>query len=234
MTGECGFITSCRTDVNIRRLIRTIHLSQLEDSGTHGILFIDFSNAYNRVNRMLLYSILAKNSVLTMDEKQYLKALHERIILQCGNDTLTTKHGLHQGSPISPLPFDIYLDDMIKLLCTRLDIPGDDIFIYADDLAIKLDINRITGRIMIELRNLASEYNLVINEKKCGILWIPPLSPNRKLQPPHKTQFEGIPVINTYKYLGIQIDGKEISPFTFGQYAGENKLYLFQAPSDSE
>lgn len=168
----------------------------------NGLLFIDFSNAYNKVDRKLLYNILRKRNVLEEDEIKYLEALHERILIQCGEYQLYTQNGVHQGSPISPLLFNIYLDDMLRKLCSKLAIAEDEVFAYADDLAFMLSTNKVTRTIQL-LRVLCQEYNMQINNSKSGIMWI--YSKNEHPIPPDKI-IEGIPVVPSYKYLGIDID----------------------------
>ncbi len=70
------------------------------------------------------------------DEVDFLQNLHEALYFRCGDDRYYLKNGVHQGSPISPALFNIYLEDMIDSVtreCTDIQLWHK---AYADDLVL--------------------------------------------------------------------------------------------------
>jgi hypothetical protein len=200
---QFSFIKGGGTDANLFRIVEGIQEKVRNRNMAHAVLFIDYSNAYNTVKRSLLYQILEDNNVLDKEEIDYLRAIHERITLQCGGEKLVTELGLLQGSPISPLLFNIYLDEIIKDFLTQNDISVTDSFLYADDIAFIIPRNKLETAI-ISLRQLSSKRNMMINDNKSGILWI--ANDRTRGQPFEAIAY--IPIVKQYKYLGVDIDGK--------------------------
>jgi hypothetical protein len=200
---QTGFVAGCGTDLNLVRIVERIKETRKIKTGTFGVVFIDFSNAYNTVNREILYKILEKDKILEKQEVQYLRAIHERITISCGGKALSTEAGIHQGSPISPLLFDIYLNELLKKLKSQLDIEDKDIFAYADDLAIIAPKEKMDS-IFNLLHDVEAEMNLKVNKKKSGILWIY----WRKDKKPTIAHIQDYPVVDTYRYLGVDLDGR--------------------------
>ena len=149
----------------------------------------------------------SEKKILTNEEVRYLEALHERIKLFCPPYRLTAQDGVHQGSPISPLLFNIYLDEILRKLKRRHKLENEDIFAYADDLAFSIPYDQMES-VILSLKTLSEDANMAINNKKSGILWI-----NRRWKKsPKDSEIANIPVVESYKYLGVEIDGKgEIS-----------------------
>ena len=111
--------------------------------------FIDFSKAYDRINRTLLWHKLSlmgvSNKMLTS-----LKSLYENVkctvrINGRQSDWFSVGTGLKQGCILSPLLFNGYINDLVKKL-NELDcgIKFNEtsiisILLYADDIVIMSD-----------------------------------------------------------------------------------------------
>ena len=100
-------------------------------------MFIDYKSAYNTVLRDELYRTLVNKKILTADEANLLKVMHDCLYFEAGGERYYLKNGVHQGSPISPALFNIYIEDVmqeIKQQCTA----GDELWykLYADDLVL--------------------------------------------------------------------------------------------------
>ena len=106
--------------------------------------FIDFKKAYDTVNRK---SLLERLKFLGIDglffrniAAMYRKTEY-RVKLNCGNSqTIVSNLGLKQGCPLSPMLFNLYIDDIeiFDESCKPVNIQNESLnhFLYADDLVI--------------------------------------------------------------------------------------------------
>ena len=93
---------------------------------------------------------------------------------------------------------------MIREVQEKMALSPEDIFIYADDLAIILSINKLERTIQL-LRDVSRNFDLKINDKKSGLLII-----KKRQKNPFKnlTHVQAIPFVDHYRYLGVEIDNK--------------------------
>ena len=168
------------------------------------IVFFDFKSAYNTVNRSKLYQHLKAKNILNEEEVNWLEDLHSRITIKAGGAKIRPLNGLHQGSMISPLLFDIYVEDMVERIHQRNKIPIEDILFYADDLAIICTNNQVE-RVVNTVEESAASLSLIINRKKSGIL---PIQNSRCRFTDLKGEIKQIPIVKEYRYLGVDIDQK--------------------------
>ena len=67
------------------------------------------------------------------------------------------KNGVHQGSPVSPALFNIYIEDMIARVSRELEDQNIWYMLYADDLVLIMkqrDIQLLKGRRALEMEAL--------------------------------------------------------------------------------
>ena len=115
---------------------------------TFGV-FIDFSKAYDRVNRDLLWH---KLSVLGVNGKMLnsVKSLYEHVqctvrVNRCYSDWFDVHAGLKQGCVLSPLLFNAFMNDLIHVIRSlNCGVPFDkddsvSILLYADDIVLLSD-----------------------------------------------------------------------------------------------
>lgn len=166
-SNQTGFVRGMGTSVNLRLLIERLRSSKKKN----GIccLFIDYKSAYNTVRRDLLYRTLVKKKILTQDEASFLKGLHDCLYFRVGTDQrYYFKNGVHQGSPISPALFDIYMEDVMEDI--RKGCGDENLWykLYADDLVL-MTSHRHLESLLTTLYEVSARYNLKVNAKKSAI-----------------------------------------------------------------
>ena len=107
--------------------------------------FIDFKKAYDKVNRKVLLERLKKLGIngifLKNIESMYKQTLYSIKLRNGYLDPLSSNLGLKQGCPLSPMLFNLYIDDIKDIYdeqCDPVFVSNTSIhhFLYADDLVI--------------------------------------------------------------------------------------------------
>ena len=176
--------------------------------------FIDFSKAYDRINRTLLWHKLSlmgvSNKMLTA-----LKSLYENVkctvrINGRQSDWFSVGTGLKQGCILSPLLFNGYINDLVKKL-NELDcgIKFNEtsiisILLYADDIVIMSDCEAKLQAMLKCLNDWCKQWGLVINFEKSKIVHFRPCSKSRS-DIEFQCGDDVIETVNQYKYLGVII-----------------------------
>ena len=173
--------------------------------------FIDLSKAYDSVNREFLWH---KLSGLGVDGKflQIVKAVYQDV--KCAvkvngvlTDWFSVHRGLRQGCILSPLFFNMYLNDLAVILnmSDRGVLVGDKkipLLLYADDIVLLGD----TEQDLQDMLDIAEEWTrvwgLAVNVDKTNVVHFRPVCVPRSM-----TQFKIgeklVQVVDRYKYLGL-------------------------------
>ena len=147
------------------------------------------------------------SGILNEDEIQLIKAIYSRIKIKIGNETFTPNVGVAQGSVISPALFNIYAEDLYNNL-SKMGVAPEDQMGYADDLFILCYSKSNLRNIINLLKSWSKENNLGLNASKSGIIEFLPRRGKANMQLTIGEEFEGIPVVSCYKYLGMWVDQK--------------------------
>ena len=201
VVSQTGFVKGCGTHVNICRLVRKCKESQNKNERAV-VLFIDFKSAYNNVPLKKLFNILQQKEILDEDEIEFIRALYSNTTLKVGDNNVYINKGVMQGSTISPALFNIFLE---PLLLELSEITGvDDIFAYADDVVVFCNSISQLNKVIEIIRNWSRANEIPINFDKSGILNI--LSRKNSLPMIRDAKISDVPVVGSYKYLGIWLN----------------------------
>ena len=135
------------------------------------VFFIDLKSAYNTVDRKKLFNIIRAQNFLSLEESIFLEKLYNSIYYKSSSGTKHfLKNGVPQGSILSPLLFNIYMDKVIADVISKCNFT---LFkkIYADDLVILLKLKHLRSFITI-IREMFEKYNLIFNNSKSQIMII--------------------------------------------------------------
>ena len=108
---------------------------------------------------------------------------------------------LPQGSILSPVLFNVYLEEALKSSKKLEEVRRrGDLLAFADDMLVMSNCQTENGMIVGELARLETEWNLRLNKKKSEILTREEL-----------TDIQGVKCTKTVKYLGVRVtvDRKE-------------------------
>ena len=192
--------------------------------------FIDFSKAYDRIDRTLLWHKLEQFGI-SDDFLKTLQALYADV--KCSvrvNNTLTdwfnVSMGLKQGCILSPQLFNAFLNGLtqcINELHCGVEYGDNSIsmFLYADDIILIASDGHKLQRMLDALDEYCKTWRLTINPNKSKIVHF-----RRKSCPRSTQQFhcgnKAIEIVSSYKYLGLvlsefldfQITAKVVSQST--------------------
>ena len=168
-------------------------------------IFVDFKSAFDVVNHRLLRDKLISRAcppyILALISSLNFEGVESTVFV---NDTTSPafprNRGVLQGSPISPLLFNIFIDDLVHSLNSHSDTPC---LFYADDGTIFGRSYDQVRRLLTHLTLWCRDNGISVNVSKCGhITTIPPQ--------PLFIDGREIPVVSEYDYLGFPITASGI------------------------
>ena len=203
--GQTGFVPGQGISVNQMRLIQRVGEITSNKKHCYG-LFIDFSTAYNTLLHTTLFERLKK--ALKEEDIQLIKAIYSRTKIKLGNNSFSPNIGVAQGSVISPFLFNIYAEDLYHTLEKEADVNYKDLMGYADDLLVICTSLYQLRKAIKSIQSWSLTNNLLLNSKKSGIIEFVPRSRSYPSSLKTGSFYEGIPIVEEYKYLGLIVDKK--------------------------
>ena len=142
---QIGFMKDSRTADHIFLLQTIIEKTLQRNRKRLFTAFIDFRKAYDKVDRDILFEKLKGlgiNGIFLRNIEAMYKNVSYSINLKNGHlDPIKSTLGLKQGCPLSPMLFNLYIDDINEIFDDQCDpVTVHDLrlnhFLYADDLAL--------------------------------------------------------------------------------------------------
>jgi hypothetical protein len=134
---------------------------------------IDLQKAYDSVDREILWKLLDKRCKDDSERTivKLLMKLHSESTIQVGEHHINAEMGLPQGSVLSPVLFNVYLEEAIRS-SAKLDgvRSRGDLLAFADDMLVMSNSRAEIEQIINELTALQVKWNLKLNKKKSEIL----------------------------------------------------------------
>ena len=208
---QFGFCKGCRTSDNVF-IIDTLISYQMATKKPLYITFVDFTKAFDFINRTFLYYKLIKqgycgrllNIIQSLFSKSSAKVRWEG---QLGSKIDST-YGVLQGGIISPKLFNLFLADMGEYFDKKQGLAINDItfthLLYADDLVL---ISESPTGMQVLLDNLAvycRKWHLMVNSKKSKVMVFKHgvRQSTNNTNDKFSVDDEELEVVDSYKYLG--------------------------------
>ena len=181
------------------------------------VAYIDFSKAYDRVNRVLLWKKL-ENIGVTGHMLNCIKGIYSNVSSSVKlshsvfTDWFSVGTGLRQGCILSPICFNLYINDMameIKSKCTGVKVNNDNVSIlmYADDVALLAESEDDLQQMLDVMKNWCKTWDVLINTDKSQIVHYRSKNVQETLFQ-FKLGDHELKKVDRYKYLGLVIDYK--------------------------
>ena len=205
---QFGFCRNCRTTDNVF-ILDTLISHQKSVKKPLFLCFIDFTKAFDFINRDFLYYKLLKRGfsgklvrlIISMFAKANARVRWNGEV----GEKIDRTHGVLQGGIISPKLFNLFLADMHEYLDTSQGVKvNNTIFthlVYADDLVL---ISENQNGLQVLLENLAEycrKWHLIVNRNKSKVmLFNTPKKETASLKfmlDNHKLE-----IVSSFKYFG--------------------------------
>ena len=164
-----GFMKGKSTFDNIEDIIRLAKNLQIQRRQgtvkTATIVFFDFEKAYDNIQKKILIEKLHKFN-LPWNITRVINNILNNFSLNYNREIIQTYKGLVQGSVLSPILFNLFINDLLL----TYEINEIMVRAYADDIAWIWNSIPHTRKAIEIMSNWASINRMTINPKKSGII----------------------------------------------------------------
>lgn len=151
-----------RPGMGVREAVRA--LTDARDSGSTWVVRSDLKSCFDSIDRERLLldveRVVGDETVVTL-----VRLLVSRPVRDAGR-LFDTSRGVPQGSPLSPLLSNLFLDRLDRGMSER----GYIVVRYADDLTVGCESREHAEECLAELRKVCAGMDLALNEEKTAIM----------------------------------------------------------------
>ena len=209
---QIGFMKGSRTSDHIFLLQTIIEKIVKKNKDKLYTAFIDFKKAYDTIDRDTLFQRLKtlginglffQNIVAMYENTKYLIKVKNGYL-----DPITSNLGLRQGCPLSPMLFNLYIEDIKDIFeesCNPITIQDEKIshFLYADDLVLISNSAEGLQNSLDKLSHYASLKYLTINTKKSKTMIFNPTG--KYIKGEFNINKKIIEPVKSFCYLGFEV-----------------------------
>ena len=211
---QFGFKEKLGTDLCIYSLKQIIEYYHCLSTPVY-VAFMDASKAFDKVNHYnLMYKLINRNVPIIVVRLLFYWYSHQEFVVKWDNvisDPFKVTNGVRQGGIASPIYFNLYMDDLSKLLsnagvgCSINSVISNHLF-YADDSVLLAPSPKALQQLINVCVGYAECQELVYNIKKTKIMCLFPKKSKCVNIPEFYMYNKVIEKVSTYKYLGVIID----------------------------
>ena len=189
-------------------MMRVLSERNIEHNQDIYVCFVDFEKAFDRVMWEKLMEILKKIGVDWKDRRLIAELyMNQEVTIRVNGEESspgTIGRGVRQGCPLSPLLFNIYVEEMVN---KALETVEDCITVggcslqavrYADDQAMITSTEEGLQEMVTQLNNTSEQYGMKINIKKTKVMKIGKLPSNLRIS----INGQILEQVTEFKYLG--------------------------------
>lgn len=203
---QFGFRKGRSTLHAIKNLIDDIEDALRHPRGKFHAVFVDFTKAFDKLNRHLLItkleSIKGKDKLTALIHNMLAANFIQITDEVTTSKTITQTNGVLQGDPLSPLLFNIATYDAVQMI--KQDTEGIKIYMYADDMVIGSNSTDNLQRATNQLENWAQENEMEINMGKTVQMTFRKGGRETKEDRIYLGK-EPLMTVNSFKYLGLTL-----------------------------
>ena len=212
-SNQFGFKEKLGTDICVFTLKQVIEYYQSLSSPVY-VAFLDASKAFDKINHYhLLYKLLGRNIPVIIVRLLYVWYKTQKFMVRWGafmSDSFAVSNGVRQGGILSPVLFNIYLDDLSVKLNNSVgcSINGCTInhLFYADDSILMAPSPSGLQKLIDICVSYASQYELCFNAKKTKVMCFKPKSMSDLYVPVFNLGDKILDVVQRQKYLGVILE----------------------------
>lgn len=176
--------------------------------------FIDFSKAYDRIDRHLLWNSMKRiglpQKFISAVQSLYQNVEYSVRINGILTDWFPVSVGLKQGCTISPTLFNVYINSLVSQIKESrigVDIDGDiiAILLYADDIVLIAESKEDLQRLLNILHHWCQQYAMSVNIEKSKVVHFRKGPSIPRSEGPFCLGDKELEVVEKYRYLGLVI-----------------------------
>ena len=211
---QIGFKSGCRTADHVFVIKALVNKIVNVEKKKLFVAFIDFRKAYDTVNRKLLLLKLLRlgtNGLFYRNIKASLNSISYLVKIKGGVlSPISSSLGLKQGGVLSPLLFNVFIDELGKIFDESCD-PIKELkktilhLLYADDLVIMSTSHTGLNKGLEKLKLFTDEWQLKVNMTKSQVIVFNPIG--KMIDKNLSFKFGGVKmdIVKSYTYLGIEL-----------------------------
>merc|ERR1712215_301777 len=174
------------------------------------VCFLDASKAFDRINYSLLFNKLIKRGVCGYLLRTIIYWYEtQTMCVKWGNVTSRSfgvSNGVRQGGILSPLFFNVYVDDLsaqlnkLNMWCISKDMITNHLM-YADDLVLISPSTAGLQKLLNICQRFDIEHDMIFNPQKSAVMFFKPSDAINLNNPVFVLNSKLISIMDEYKYL---------------------------------